>query len=342
MSEGLLPPTPPHRFEVPAGSRGDRLSRVVSRNVEGLSVRTAKWLIDRGRVFVDDRRTARASLAVRGGARVEVYTDRIAGDRPLRREDILWEDGDLLLLEKPPGLAVHGTHGVGPGTLVPELQEILRREGRWQEGEELRLVHRLDRDTSGLLLVARDGAAARALEEQFRARRVEKRYRVLVRGRPRADRFRESTPVRPRKPLGVGRGRGPAGGRAAAMGRGADAAGVTEFRVIERFPRVSLLEATPRTGRTHQIRVQLERIGHPVLGDTLYGSQRCEGEFLRAVPRHMLHASFLGFEHPGSGAWMEFRSPLPEDMERVLRWLQGQAPPCGEGRGRPGPGRANE
>ncbi len=312
------------RFRADASLAGSRLSRCVAEAVGGLSVRAAKDLVDRGRVFVDDERVLKASIAVRPGARVVVCLDLDppTGRPVLGPEQILWEGPGLVAVNKPPGLAVHGTHGATAETLLPRLERLL--------GGPLALVHRLDRDTSGVILVARDERAARDLEGQFRGRKVLKRYRALVRGIPREGRFRRESTVRAKRPRAGGGSRGPAGkGRKGAAPAEASAPrGVTEFALLERFPRhrCALLEARPLTGRTHQVRVHLAQLGHPVLGDALYGPARCEGDFLKAVPRQMLHAEAIGFLEPGTSWWVELHAPLPPDMERVLDWLEAQGP----------------
>ena len=153
------------RFRVDPSTGGLRLSRCVAGRLEGLSVRAAKDLIDRGRVFVNNRRITKASAPVQEGQWIEVYPSE--GNRRvlLREEDILWEGKALVAINKPPGLLVYGTRGVTEDTVLPQLVELLKNTGRWKPRKDrLALVHRLDRDTSGLLLVARDEKSASALE----------------------------------------------------------------------------------------------------------------------------------------------------------------------------------
>ena len=233
----------------------------------------------------------------------------------LREGDILWEGKALVAVNKPPGLLVYGTKGVAGDTVLPQLEELLKRTGRWSPRKDrLVLVHRLDRDTSGLLLVARDEESASLLEKQFRRKTIEKRYLVLAKGRPATGRFRHVSSVEARRPA-----RGSKGTRAR---RPAAPRGETEFEVLRAFSGCVLLEARPLTGRTHQIRVHLRQLGHAVLGDIVYGPEVCAESLFRAIPRQMLHASFLGVDDPDGGGRLELTAPLPDDMKQVLDWLK--------------------
>ncbi len=310
------------RFQTGPSARGLRLSRCVADRIEGLSVRRAKQLIDRGWVFVDNQRTTKASCSVREGRWVEVYLHPTEEVR-LRRQDILRESPAFVALNKPPGLLVHGTRGVTEETVLPRLEGLLKETGRWRPGKDsLTLVHRLDRDTSGVLLVARDARSARFLEDQFRRKTVEKRYLALVIGRPPKRRFRQVSVVRAKRPARASGGNHTKRWQTERSAGMPDPRGETDFEVLHTFSACTLLEARPLTGRTHQIRVHLAQLGHPVLGDIVYGSAKCEQRFFRAIPRQMLHASFLGVEDPDRGGRIELTAPLPEDMQQVLGWLK--------------------
>ncbi len=311
MGEKETPGAGPIRFRVDPSARGLRLSRCVAEQVEGLSVRAAKELIDRGRVFVDNRRMTKASTPVELGQWVEVFPHEAGRRVRLQEEDILWQGRALIAVNKPPGLLVYGTQGVTEETVLPQLEGLLRKTGRWNPGRDrLALVHRLDRDTSGLLLVARDEGSASLLEKQFRQKAVEKRYLALARGRPAKKRFRKASAVQAKRPA--------SGSRDARPGP----RGETAFEVLETFSGCALLEARPLTGRTHQIRIHLAQAGHPVLGDIVYGPDKCPEALFRAVPRQMLHASFLGVDDPAGGSRLELEAPMPDDMKRVLTWLR--------------------
>ena len=315
------------RFRVQPPARGLRLSRCVADQLADLSVRAAKDLVDRGRVFVNNRRITRASAPVQEGEWIEVYPHEGSKRARLHEGAILWAGKALVAVNKPPGLLVYGTQGVTQDTVLPQLEGLLKKTGRWRPRQDkLTLVHRLDRDTSGLLLVARDERSASALERQFKQKTVEKRYLTLARGRPVKERFRQVSEVKAKRPPHGSKdhraGKTPATVRKNSHGP----KGETEFRVLETYAKCALIEARPLTGRTHQIRVHLAQEGHPVLGDRVYGPQKCTERIYRVIPRQMLHASFLRIEDPGEGACLELTAPLPDDMKQVLGWLKQQEP----------------
>jgi RluA family pseudouridine synthase len=291
--------------------------------LEGLSVRAAKDLVDRGRVFVNNQRITKASTSVQEGQWIEAYPHDTNRRVRLREEDILWEGKALIAVNKPSGLLVHGTQGVTEETVLPQLEGLLKKAGRWRlRRDKLMLVHRLDRDTSGLLLLARDEKSASALERQFKQKSVEKRYLALARGRPSKERFRQVSEVAAKRPAhGSNEPRDKRMPAAARKGRQGPK-GETEFEVLETFSNCSLLVARPLTGRTHQIRIHLAQVGHPVLGDIVYGPEKCGERLLRAIPRQMLHASVLGIENPDGGSRLELTAPLPDDMNQILTWLR--------------------
>lgn len=298
------------RLEVTPEEEGERLDRYLVGRLAGLSRATVQKLIEEGDVLVNHA-PARSSYRVAQGDVVEVSL------RPAEREaeavpiplDVLYEDGAIVVLNKPAGLVVHPAHGHVSDTLVnallaryPELQSWPAEEGF--PG----LVHRLDRDTSGVLLVARTVPVRDALRAQFKAGTVRKVYLALVIGRPRLNRARIEAPIardtRERKRMAVAS----EGGREA----------ITEYEVIEPLGSYALLEVRPVTGRTHQIRVHLAAIGHPVVGDRVYGPERQR----LALDRVFLHAAELTFRHPISGDEMTFRAPLPPELEEVLSRLR--------------------
>jgi len=311
------------RFYVDRSTHGLRLSRCVAKELDGLSVRAAKDVIERGWVFVNNQRITKGSFSVNEGASIEVYLHPHNKRIRLLREDILWEGKSLIALNKAPGLLTYGTRGVTDETIIPKLECLLKEMGEWRPGQDsLMLVHRLDRDTSGVLVVARNERSATMLERQFVRRKVEKRYRVLVRGRPRKERFRQVCEVRAKRP-GSGWKETLPRRKSAKKGKERQGPeGVTEFEVLQTLPKCTLLEARPFTGRTHQIRVHLAQLGHPVLGDIVYGPAKCPERIFRAIPRQMLHASFLGIDDPDGGKRLQMEAPLPPDMRQVLSWLE--------------------
>ncbi len=298
------------RLEVTPEEEGQRLDRYVAGRLMGLSRATVQKLIDEGHVLVNHA-PAKASYRVAEGDMVEVAL------RPAEREpeavpiplDVLYEDGAIVVLNKPAGLVVHPAHGHVSDTLVNALLARYPELRSWPAEEGFPgLVHRLDRDTSGVLLVARTVPVRDALRAQFKAGTVRKVYLALVIGRPRLNRARIEAPVardeRERKRMAVVS----EGGREA----------ITEYEVLEPLGNYTLVEVRPVTGRTHQIRVHLAAIGHPVVGDRVYGPERQR----LALDRVFLHAAELTFRHPISGDEMTFRAPLPPELEEVLRQLR--------------------
>jgi len=272
--------------------------------------RLQEWVKD-GRVLVCGAK-AKPALLLRGGEVVEVEPAELPPLRAFAEDlpvEVLYEDADLVAVNKPAGVVVHMGAGNRSGTLV---NALLHRFGKLSEvggTERPGIVHRLDRFTSGVLLVARTDAAHRALAAQFAAREVEKRYLALVHGKVKAEAGRIDKPV----------GRDPVRRvkMAARSGRGRPA--LSEYKVLRRFSAFTLLEVRIATGRTHQIRVHLSSIGHPVAGDRLYGAPaRVEGR--PALDRVFLHACRLRFRSPSTGEELQLEAPLPEELEE---WMEG-------------------
>jgi 23S rRNA pseudouridine1911/1915/1917 synthase len=295
------------RFQAEIGDAGKRLDQVLQgRFPEFSRSRIQEW-IKAGRVLVNGR-PERPSHPVRTGESIEMEP---AEPPPLHASPeaiplhVLYEDDDLVAVDKPAGMVVHAGAGVHSGTLVNALLhrfgELSRVGGALRPG----IVHRLDRYTSGVLLVAKNDRAHQNLAEQFSGRRVEKTYLALVHGVVKAETGRIERPIA-RDP--VHRTRMTA---RLAQGRAA----WSEYRVLRRFAAFTLVEVRIGTGRTHQIRVHLSSIGHPVAGDTLYGAARTP------EPRFFLHAHRIRFQRPADGAPLEIVSPLPEDLEAWLKRL---------------------
>ena len=315
----MIPPQV-RSFAVPADLAGERLDVALARLTGDLSRARVQRLVEAGRVTVSGRK-ARASARLRGGEEIRVDVPlpepdaAVAQDLPL---SVLHEDPDLLVLDKAAGMVVHPARGAPHSTVVNALLFRLRR-GADAGPPRLGLVHRLDRDTSGCLAVARTEAALASLQAQFKARTVEKVYVAICHGVPAAG--RADTPYG-RHPRDRTRftGRVRSGRRA-----------VTEWKVLEAFPGAALLEVRLQTGRTHQIRVHLAEAGHPLLADAVYGGRRREARLPASAParlaaealgRQALHASRLSLDHPRSGKRMRFEAPLPADLSRALALLR--------------------
>lgn len=296
-----------HEFTVEADS-DVRLDLLIAARL-GISRTQAATLIATDRVSVDDS-AARASYKPRAGEVVVVVVPA-PEDRTILGEDIplqiVHEDEDLLVVDKPSGMVVHPAPGNWTGTLVNALMG--RRGGQSATGspERAGIVHRLDRDTSGLLLVAKNDRVHRVLSAAIAARIVSRRYAALTWGHLNADEVTVDRPVardpRDRTRMAVVK-----------LGKAAR----TTFVRLARFDAVDLLRAHLHTGRTHQIRVHLASIGHPVTGDDTYGGGGGRRIVGLSPKRHFLHAAWLRFRHPGTGQMMDLRSPLPADLREVL------------------------
>ncbi len=289
---------------VPQSEKGSRLDSALSRQFPDASRSRIQEWIRAGRVLVNGG-PAKASYVLHGGESVGVDP---APATPLRAEAediplrILHEDADLIAVDKPAGMVVHAGAGNYSGTLVNAL--LHRFELLSGIGGELRpgIVHRLDRFTSGVLLVAKTDQAHRRLADQFALREIRKIYLAMVNGAPKTESGRIEKPIS-RDPVRRERMTARlAGGRAA----------WTEYRVRERFEGETLLEVLIGTGRTHQIRVHLSSVGLPVVGDRLYGAPPSE------LPRYFLHAHSIEFKHPSTGERLTITSPLPDDL---LHWI---------------------
>ncbi len=293
-----------------------RLDKFLAEQIPGLSRSAAQRLIDSGHVSVNGEE-AKASYKVRAGDQVTTTlpdqepAGLVAEAIPL---SIAYEDEYLLVVDKPAGMVVHPAPGHPGGTLV---NALLSHCPDLETSEDNRpgIVHRLDRDTSGLILVAKNERIRRALQHQFKDRQVRKAYLTLLSGhlQPAWGRIEAAIARDPnhRQQMAV-----LSGGREA----------MTEYHVLELFAHqvgpaagdFTLAEAEPQTGRTHQIRVHFASIGHAVVGDTVYGRRRPR----LPVARQFLHAARLGFRHPATGQRMDLEAPLPDDLKEVLRLLR--------------------
>jgi 23S rRNA pseudouridine1911/1915/1917 synthase len=277
---------------------GERLDVFLARHVGSRSA--AQKLIEAGAVLVDGHaRQKRASVTA--GQRITVSALPEAPEEPVPDADfaVAWEDDHLLVVDKPAGVVVHPGAGHRRGTLVQAL------EGRVAGGDDPDrpgVVHRLDRETSGLLVLARSDEVHAALQAALRAREIERTYLALVDGRPGARRGTIDAPL--------GRDRRVRTRMSTETDDPRDA--VTHFEVLQNLPRATLLRVRLETGRTHQIRVHLKAIGHPVLGDPEYG---VPGYGLR---RQFLHAAALAFVHPVTGVPLALTSELPDDLDAAL------------------------
>jgi 23S rRNA pseudouridine1911/1915/1917 synthase len=312
------------RFTFEPGRSAERLDRFLADSLPELTRSQVKKLIDDGRVLLGGA-PAKAGEKLKGGESLAI-TLPAAVPAEAQPEAILlrvlYEDRHLIVIDKPAGMVVHPAPGHQGGTLVNALlhhcQDLAGIGGELRPG----IVHRLDKDTSGVMVAAKDDLTLNALARQFKAHSINRRYLALVHGLVPADRGTVDQPIgrhtTERKKMS---GKTRSGRRA-----------VTHWRVLARFDRdrLTLVELTLETGRTHQIRVHFSEMNHPVAGDPVYGSssraQSLTDSDLRrrllALHRQALHARVLGFIHPASGTYMEFESPLPEDLRAILDYLE--------------------
>jgi 23S rRNA pseudouridine1911/1915/1917 synthase len=309
-----------------ADDAGQRLDRVLQRHVPELSRSRFKQLILAGAIAVDGAEQRDPARRVRAGQRFALLLpeleDAVPAAQPIPLA-IRFEDEHLIVLDKPAGLVVHPAPGNADGTLVNALlahcgMSLTGIGGVRRPG----IVHRLDKDTSGLLVVAKTEPAHRALSRDFAARRIERAYSAFVWG----------VPVPTTREISGNIGRSPRNRKKMAVvadGRGK--AAVTRYRVERRFAdHAALIECRLLTGRTHQIRVHLAHAGHPLIGDPVYGTRAGRavtrlgpaGAAIGAFPRQALHARLLGFTHPATGEKLAFESPLPDDLIGLKRNLE--------------------
>ena len=327
-------------FQVAIERAGERLDQFLVSQLGGVSRSRVQQLIEQGKVLVNGA-PAKASLKLRGDERVQVTGEvelpplrAIAEDIPL---DVVYEDNDLAVINKPAGMQVHAGAGAtedarNRGTLVNAL--LHRFNALSEVGGELRpgIVHRLDKETSGLIVVAKNDAAHHKLARQFSGRQVKKTYIALVQGWPKRDVGTIDAPIA----RDMSR-------RTRMTTRGVDGrSAVSHYKVLEKFQsaygKFALVEVKIETGRTHQIRVHMASLGHPVVGDTLYGAAgelnpgnpgRTVGA-ARALPRlsldrNFLHAARVEFAHPASAKALSFEAPLPGELVNFMNRLRERA-----------------
>jgi 23S rRNA pseudouridine1911/1915/1917 synthase len=318
-------------FRVESNEAGQRLDRAVASHCAQLSRTRVQELIDTGLVLVDGSAAKKGSVRLRGGEEITVE----APERPVivaRAEviplDVLYEDEDVIAINKPAGMTVHAGAGNVSGTLVNAL--LGRGQALSKGSDPLRpgIVHRLDKETSGVILIAKNDASHAKLGEAFRQRAVKKTYLALVQGilkeksgrielaigRDPIHRTRMTTPRKSWRGITIANAR----------------EARTDWRALAKIDNTTLVEVQLHTGRTHQIRTHFSALKHPVVGDTLYGaaSQLRVGKVvLPKLERNFLHAARVGFAQPGTGTWIEVRAPLPADLYDFLKNL---CPAAGE------------
>jgi 23S rRNA pseudouridine1911/1915/1917 synthase len=308
--------TPPLTFSITEPEAGERLDTFLSARIEGWSRARLQRLIEDGDVFVNARE-AKPAYKLRAGDTIEIEltaapaAEFVPENIPI---EVVHEDDDLIVVNKPAGIVVHPAAGLSSGTLANALafhfQQLSSAGGAARPG----IVHRLDKGTSGLLVVAKSETAHESLADQFRAREVFKSYLALVHGQVEKRTGEIDQPI----------ARDPRNRTRMAIVRGGRAA-LSLYRIREAFGRFTLLEVELKTGRTHQIRVHLAWLRHPVVGDEVYGGGRDKTvsdpqirSAIAKLKRQFLHAAQLGFRHPRTKEQMLFRAPLPHELQKLL------------------------
>lgn len=295
--------------EFVAKTTGERLDKALANRLKHLSRVQIQNLIRDGLVTINSAST-KASYRIVGGEMVivRVPVEENPGDPqpetiPLA---VLYEDAQFAVIDKPAGMVVHPSYGHTSGTLVNAILARWPQTAEFGEAERAGIVHRLDKDTSGVILVALTADALDHLRAQFKVRTVTKRYLALVEGMPDTPEGIIDAPV----------GRDPQQRKRMAVTRDGREA-VTEFRVLETYAHYSLVEVFPKTGRTHQIRVHMAFIGHPVAGDTVYGRRKQRVK----MKRHFLHAAEISVVQPETGETLTVEAPLPVPLQDMLNKL---------------------
>ncbi|HEX9873690.1 MAG TPA: RluA family pseudouridine synthase [Deferrimonas sp.] len=313
-----------YRFIFDIGRPPERLDRFLVEVLPDLTRSQLKKLVDEGRVEIAGI-PVKAGARLKGGEVLTVVVPPVASASALPQQiplSILYEDRHLIVVDKPAGMVVHPAPGHQEGTLVNAL--LFHCQDLSGIGGELRpgIVHRLDRETSGVMVATKDDATHNHLAAQFHAHSITRRYVALVHGQLPQETGLVDKPI----------GRHPTDRKKMSSKGRAGRRAVTHWRVLRRFDqdRMTLVELSLETGRTHQIRVHFSEMNHPIVGDPTYGNTGRSAaladtrlrQSIRALGRQALHARILGFVHPASGEYLEFESPLPPDMQEIIDYLE--------------------
>ncbi|MCJ7472941.1 MAG: RluA family pseudouridine synthase [Actinobacteria bacterium] len=309
--------TDSHLFKIDPELSGERIDKFLSKNLEDVSRSRIQKLITEGKVLVNGARVSKnhrlvcgQEISIEDLSSINTSSNITAEEIDLK---IIYEDKSILVISKDAGMLTHPAPGNENHTLVNALMYHCKNLSKLSGEERAGIVHRLDKDTSGLLITAKDENVHHRLSEMFAERKVKKTYIALAEGRFKEDKGEIKLPI--------GRSRIDRKKMSVAIDNGREA--VTAFEVAEEFRQATLLNVYPRTGRTHQIRVHLNYIGHPIIADQVYGS-RFSAKIAKKIglERQFLHASKLEFIHPVTEKLMEFEDPIPQDLSESLEKLR--------------------
>jgi 23S rRNA pseudouridine1911/1915/1917 synthase len=307
---------PDLEFALNAADAGLRLDVSLTKAQPQFSRNFIRHMINDGAILINGK-TVKPSYTVRGGEQVsiEIPEPEVIEARPENIPlNVIFEDSDIIVVNKPPGMVTHPSSGHTSGSLVNALlfhcKDLSSINGKLRPG----IVHRLDKDTSGAIIAAKNDAAHRSLADQFSGRTVKKEYAAIAWGKPLKDTFFNDGRIgrHPIRRTEMSVIKSDSDGREA----------YTDFEVLERFPKKNafFVRAMPKTGRTHQIRVHLAKLGFPILADVLYGKESALPDL--GLARHALHAYRLSVTHPATGKYLTFEAPIPDDMSTALSSLR--------------------
>lgn len=307
---------PSYLWTIEEEHAGERVDKLITERVSEVSRSQVQELIDLEKVLVNDNKT-KSNYKVKKGDVVALFLPEpvevtlVAEDIPL---DVRYEDSDVIVVNKARGMVVHPAVGHYSGTLVNALlyhcKDLSGINGEVRPG----IVHRIDKDTSGLLMAAKNDQAHRSLSEQLKEHTVTRKYLAVVHGVIAHDLGTVDAPI----------GRHAVHRQQMAVLREGGREAITHFQVIERLPKHTVVELKLETGRTHQIRVHMDFIGHPLVGDPKYGNQK-RNRYGSIIEGQALHAQVLGFVHPRTGEYLEFSTDLPEELQKLIEFLRQDA-----------------
>lgn len=298
-------------MEITPEMEGERIDKCISNYLESLSRSYIQKIIKDGKAYVNDA-VVKANYKVKVDDKVQFEIpdceepDILPQDIPL---DILYEDKDILIVNKPKDMVVHPAPGHYEGTLVNAIMfhckdELSGINGVLRPG----IVHRIDKDTTGSIIICKNDEAHRKIAQQLKEHSITRKYRAIVYGRILEEEGTVNAPI----------GRHPTDRKKMAINEKNGKPAVTHYKVLERFDKYTYIECQLETGRTHQIRVHMTSIGHPLLGDEVYGNAKCPFK----LEGQTLHAMTIGFIHPATGEYVEYEAPLPEYFEHLLQILR--------------------